>query len=429
MFIPSKEITIVECLQTNTLPTQRGGTPTRNVTLPHQALYGAIPQLDEQSLNRLVADELKADGSLEVLQTKWKDWKGFLSGVDLHSLSDDLLDKTLSSEFGSIDQAINLRKCHDDAILKLNAILDSYTASIGSKFRNKGQVICDGISQYIESNLALSIESTFYERFFDTAHSERAALALVHNSGVSVVDIDLARCPKPLRDLAIVFIQELTIIGGYCCSTDLFYQMSHDVDLIEHCQELSFLERDKLKGVIYDDDIALDYLIENHSELVDECKEMYGDTEYLIYNLRDVLDINFDINKDNRLKHLHVDGDVKASLLNIQQVLQYWLETQNPIISHPIHTKIVACISIILEELKPRLVNAFHICSDASVSDLRIISFDFDNDKSAIESVSNYHNDMCEDAALTIDLTNKNAIEVLKQYRLVDQVLGVLVSE
>lgn len=429
MFIPSKEITIIECLQTNTLPTQRGGTSPCNVVLPHQALYGAVPKLDEQSLDRFVADELKADGSLDVLQTKWKDWKSFLSGVNLHSLSDDLLDKTLSSEFGSIEQAINLRKCHDEAILKLNAILDTYAASITSKLRGKGQVICDGISQYIESNLALSIESTFYERFFDTEHSERAPLALVHNSGVSVVDVDLNSCPKPLRDLAIVFMQELTIIGGYCCSTDLFYQMSHDEDLIEHCQELSFLERDKLKSVIYDDDIALDYLIENHSELVDECKEMYGDTEYLIYNLRDVLDINFDINKDNRLNHLHVDGDVKASLLNIQRVLQYWLETQNPIISHPIHVKIVACISMLLEEIKPRLVNDFDICSDASVSDLRIISFDFENDKSAIESVSNYHNDMCEDAALTIDLTDKNAIEALKQYKLVDQVLGVLVSK
>ncbi|WP_417801160.1 hypothetical protein [Tenacibaculum sp.] len=431
MFISRTEEIGAWSLTQAAMPLQREVVTPAHVALPHQQLYGVVPMITPQAKEKIDEQTLLAAGHLTTLADDWSSWKPFLQGIQKHSLADELLESVLTSEVNTVKQALALKDLHDLTINAIESQLSDYKEFWLSKLKEFGLSTNEQIADFMTRTVELDIESVFFEASKYTYYSSPDAyLKFTYGQGLAVLDIDLKDKPKPLRDLTVNLINVLACIGTYNTSLDLMYSHSVDQELMEYVRDLSSESRNALKESVFeleDEELAL-FLNEHHSGVAEEFIDMYGDIDSLIFSLKDCIEFNFDLHNDGLFNDLFFYDDLKTSLNNILAVLQNWSDTQNPLVSHPLAYKLKVLSELLLSHCQYDLVNYFETCSDVIVSDLRVISFDLANDTAALNNLNQYFNDTCENGELKIDLTDVRCLDALKQMRMADVLIGVLVS-
>lgn len=414
-----------------TMSIQRQVANPSNVVLPHQQLYGVMPLVSPHAKEMITKNVLAASGHLTTLTDDWDNWKPFLKGVQLHSFNDELLDKVLSSEINSVKQVSMLKELHDHSISAIELQLNECKSFFVDKLNRLGFSMDADIADFMKNTVELEIESSFFEKaVYPRYNPSNPYLKFSFSHGLSVLDIDLIDKPKPLKDLAVNLIRVLAAIGNYNTSLDLIYTYNVDQEVMDYLLSLDDESRKAIKVAVndLDEEELTEFVVTHHSELAEEHRLIYGDIETLLYSLSDCVEFNFEIQRDGTFQDIFHYDDLEVSIKNIMAVLQYWCDSQNPLSSHPLANKLTALCDVLLSHCKFELINHFETCSDADVSSFRVISFDLVNDEAALNNINQYINDTCENGELEVDLTDSNCIAALKQMRMADVLIGILVS-
>ncbi len=401
-----------------------------DVKLPHQMLYGVMPQLKEESQTLIHALSLSSTRGAYDLAVNWSVWQPFVSGVHLHELYPetalcDLLDLPLSSN----KQQLALHTMQSAVVSTINEQLNKHKYKAFNWLIQQGLIANKDVLEFVSSTFSYSVTFDIEGESHYGSYDD-VGLKLSDENGMAVVDLDFSSVPLPLKHYSHALVHLLANLTCSIWSADLALAGFGYNDLYDVLLDVtSFEERvalRKLASKVVDEDEFKAVLKEQYDALYSEILIFDEGFDWSYSLLMDLLSFDFDFDFGNYYQVFFDPSDLKSSAANLLTELTALGDSSKSISRHPHYNKLKLVTQLLSDNIHAVESSSFNNCSDIYLPETRVISVDISNDNSAIDSINSMQCDSGESAAFTIDLTNDNAIKTLENIWLGNAVLAFL---
>lgn len=416
--------------QSNTMPVQGRYGYATDVKLPHQMLYGVMPQLKEESQTLIHALSLSSStrGAYD-LALNWQLWQPFIAGVNLHDLHAesalcDLLDLQLSSS----NQQLAMYKMKCAVVTTINEQLNKHKYKACNRLIKQGLIARKEMLEFISTTYSYSVK-------FDTEGESNygsyddVGLMICDEKGLAVVDLDFSSVPLPLKHYSHALVHLLANLTCSLWSADLAVAAFGYNDLYDVLLDMTtFEERVALRDLASKagEDEFKAVLKEQYDALYTEIMNFDEEFDWSYSLLMDLLSFHFDFDFGNDYQALVDPSNLKLSAANLLTELTALGVRSKSISRHPHYNKLKLVTQLLSDNIHAVESSSFNNCSDIYLPETRVISVDISNDNGAINSINEMQCEVGESAAFTVDLTNDNAIKNLENIWLGNAVLAFL---